>query len=843
MNPTLKEANKLFREKKYEEALEIYTKLHQVSPLKIYEDNIKASEEKVSAHNPTKTHVLLITAGLKGPTLGGGIAICFYSLATLLSKSGVQTDILYLADPYYGEKNKEHWELYFKSHNIGFFTPEQPKVYGTKEMRRAYQALQFVTKYHSRYSNIIYHDFQGIGYYVSKLKRATGSVTAKITAWCHGNTRLSMHYGNRSVDDWTGNAVLFMEKESVRLADEIITPSKYYFNWWENQLGQRIAGKSLKNYIDFPTKEKETKTTKLNANIKYICFYGRLETLKGIEVFVSAILKINEKIPQKLKNTCILFAGNDSMVGDKKGSAYVTDALQNKGIDFDFLFNTKAEILFPLINLSNGLFAFPTLGETSSCVVMEAVHYQCPFVASGIDPIKELLHPLSFEKSLATPNDANDLAEKIVQQLDSPEVAKLIDTNEQNASNWITHLKYKKSPKKNKPQSSNYQASDIAVIIPTSDRSELLKECLKSFKNQSIDNFKIIVVDDASEESQKNFEITQNEKVEYIQSKSKIYKGAACNLGASKVEQPIIIFFDDDDLANQNLIESYLNYFNNNDSDIASCFIDVFDHKDSTQSTLYVSLSLGNDLSTSIQCNFFGKGSFAVKNSAFHKMQGYQEDDDAIPMVDYRFYLRAALLGLKIGLIPKSLYKYRKNSPNSIFYSQKNKFNNTARSKNLIANILFKEREKIPADVIAALTHNYFLPKYKLKEVEQTPSVKEPKEFLHWLQKSSENLTIEIKFKSDTTLDLFTSNGEMIASVFFIEKISALTIKAYKSEAIFHLNLKADTSKKINIKVEQHDLIIQIDEDHVILNGAFSIQKHIRKITSNTHFSILDNTK
>lgn len=841
MTNTLKNANQLFREKNYEDALEIYTKLHQIAPLKIYEDNIKLTEEKIKNTQPQRIHVLFVTAGLKGPTPGGGIATCFYSLATHLAKSGIQVDILYLADPYYGEKNKEYWESYFKMLDIGFFTPQQPKVYGTKEMRRAYQALQFVATYHNRYTNIIYHDFQGVGYYISKLKKSTNKVKAKLTAWCHGNTRLSMHFGNRSVDDWTGTATLYMEQESVRNADEVITPSEYYLNWWETQLNQKTNGKTIKNYIDFETYKSKTTTIEniTTPASRYICFYGRLETLKGIEVFINAILEIQEKSPKLLSNTTILFAGNDSSVGPKKGSDYAREMLENKGLNIEFLFNTKPEILFPTIKNSNGLFVFPTLGETSSCVVVESIHHQCAFVASGIPPIKELLHPSSFQKSLATPNCSNDLASKIISQIENPEIAQLITTNNSAAEIWLNHIKNPKPSGAQKNRDHKLTGKDVTIIIPTADRPELLEECLESFKNQTIEGFSISVIDDGSIENQKNFEICKNYGVEYTYLSNRVYKGAACNLAASKIHSKLIIFFDDDDIAYPNLVQSYLDHFNKNKTDIASCFIDVFDHIDKTQETLYVSLSLGGDLTTSIQCNFFGKGSFAIKNDTFKHLNGYEVDDDAIPMVDYRFYLKAALKGATIDVIPTSLYKYRKNSPNSLFYSKKNKYSNTVKAKNLISQTLFANAKEIPFDVIKTITHNYLLPRYKNNEENKKPAPTQPKQYLHWLEKAVTKLTIEIHTTHSMTFDLFTSNGQTIAIAEYSEKLNTLTIKANKTASHVSFDLKINQKLQPSFIVQEKDLQIIIEDRKLTLSNAFADQKHLRKVVANTPFFIL----
>ena len=113
----------------------------------------------------------------------------------------------------------------------------------------------------------------------------------------------------------------------------------------------------------------------------------------------------------------------------------------------------------------------------------------------------------------------------------------------------------------------------------------------------------------------------------------------------------------------------------NPEIDIMSCFAGVFEHSNFSGEGLpdveYNSYSLGNSFSTNILCNFFGKGTFLIKKSSFIRVGGYAEDNDPVPMVDYRFYVKSSASGLNIQVIPEPLYYYRKNSPKSLFYENK----------------------------------------------------------------------------------------------------------------------------------------------------------------------------
>lgn len=86
----------------------------------------------------------------------------------------------------------------------------------------------------------------------------------------------------------------------------------------------------------------------------------------------------------------------------------------------------------------------------------------------------------------------------------------------------------------------------ISVVIPTYNRSSMLKDCLFSLRDQSIDDYEVIVVDDGCNDDTKNvFESIKRKDFKYFRQENK-GPAAARNLGIRNSKGKIIAFTDDD---------------------------------------------------------------------------------------------------------------------------------------------------------------------------------------------------------------------------------------------------------------------------------------------------------
>lgn len=104
---------------------------------------------------------------------------------------------------------------------------------------------------------------------------------------------------------------------------------------------------------------------------------------------------------------------------------------------------------------------------------------------------------------------------------------------------------------------------EIAILTPTFNRKELLKNVYNSLQKQSIKNFKWIIVDDGSidgtNEIVKNFK-NKDFEVEYIY-KENHGKHTAINLGLKYIEEELIMILDSDDILKSDSIEKILFYW------------------------------------------------------------------------------------------------------------------------------------------------------------------------------------------------------------------------------------------------------------------------------------------
>lgn len=114
----------------------------------------------------------------------------------------------------------------------------------------------------------------------------------------------------------------------------------------------------------------------------------------------------------------------------------------------------------------------------------------------------------------------------------------------------------------------------ISVIIPTYNRADLLKNSLFSLSNQSIskDLYEVVVVNDGSydntEEVCKHYSHLMN--ITYVyQENSGI--SAAKNLGIFLSKAPIILFFDDDDVADTELLKEHIAFHINHSDENFAC--------------------------------------------------------------------------------------------------------------------------------------------------------------------------------------------------------------------------------------------------------------------------------
>lgn len=92
----------------------------------------------------------------------------------------------------------------------------------------------------------------------------------------------------------------------------------------------------------------------------------------------------------------------------------------------------------------------------------------------------------------------------------------------------------------------------ISVVIATRNRAGLLRKSIASIQSQSLQNFEMILVDDASQDETQNLipGLSQEDpRIRYYRSESNLGPGAARNWGIQHARGDLIAILDDDDIA------------------------------------------------------------------------------------------------------------------------------------------------------------------------------------------------------------------------------------------------------------------------------------------------------
>ena len=109
--------------------------------------------------------------------------------------------------------------------------------------------------------------------------------------------------------------------------------------------------------------------------------------------------------------------------------------------------------------------------------------------------------------------------------------------------------------------------NQVSLIIPTYNRQEIVFQTLQYIKQQSISGFEVVLVDqtESNDSNLNNFK-DDGFKYKYLKIKETGLPNAR-NVGVENAKGEILIFIDDDSIPDSDLIQSYMNLFNDYEKD------------------------------------------------------------------------------------------------------------------------------------------------------------------------------------------------------------------------------------------------------------------------------------
>lgn len=122
----------------------------------------------------------------------------------------------------------------------------------------------------------------------------------------------------------------------------------------------------------------------------------------------------------------------------------------------------------------------------------------------------------------------------------------------------------------------------ISIVLPLYNVANYIEACLVSILEQSIQNFEIIIVDDASTDNSLSIAegiLERQNSIPFSVIKNEQNKGIATvrNIGIANVHGDFVVFVDSDDTVAPNYLECLSSAFQNEDVDISVCQYDIVD--------------------------------------------------------------------------------------------------------------------------------------------------------------------------------------------------------------------------------------------------------------------------
>jgi len=179
----------------------------------------------------------------------------------------------------------------------------------------------------------------------------------------------------------------------------------------------------------------------------------------------------------------------------------------------------------------------------------------------------------------------------------------------------------------------------FSIIIPTYNRADFVTKTIESLLNQTYTNFEIIVVDDGSTDNTMEVVIAiTDSRISYYK-KENAERGAARNFGTKKAKGEYINFFDSDDLAYPNHLETALEVIKENHH--PSIFALHYDIKDTNNQILRVGTPFKNINSQLMHGNLLSCNGVFVKKEVALK-HPFSEIRELSASEDYLLWLQLA---------------------------------------------------------------------------------------------------------------------------------------------------------------------------------------------------------
>jgi len=611
-----------------------------------------------------KLRIGIATSDIAGPIRNGGIGTAYGALAMALAGAGHEVTVLYLLGAYCEDDDIGHWvDVYAKKGIRLVPLPETAHL--------SLEAPWGLVKAYETYCWLKEHDFdlvhfpewRGHGYFCMLAKRQ-GLAFADTTLAVTTHSPVLWHkLGNAEpLDRLEDLETDFMERESVALADVVVSPSRYMLQWAQEQRWQLPERCHVQQNI-LPQQARQPASQLARRSVIELVFFGRLEQRKGLILFCDALQQLTRLQVPEFKVT---FLGKEGVVDGRKALNYLEERARTWTFSWQVVSHLDHAGAKRYLEEGPRLAVIPSLVENSPYTVLECLGAGIPFIASHVGGIPEMIHPEDLERTCFAAQPAA-LAQRLLTALrEGVCPARAAVTPDETEQAWLAWHETLSPGQESKPAPTAGEAPLVSVCMAHFNRPHLLEQALASLEAQDYSRFEVIVVDDGSTlpEALAFLDAQEPRFAERgwrIVRQQNRYLGAVRNRAVLEASGEYVLFMDDDNYAKPHEISTLVHAARNSSADILTCLQDQFVGQwqpGAGQHPRARWIPLGGAGAVGAFRNCFGDANCLVRKSAFLAIGGFSEDY-GIGHEDYEFFARAVLKGFRLEVVPEALFWYR----------------------------------------------------------------------------------------------------------------------------------------------------------------------------------------
>lgn len=620
--------------------------------------------------------VCIVTPDVIGPIRNGGIGTHAYYLAVELS---AVHDVTVLFTGPIEHEAEGYWQGFYKQRNIKFVhlnEVEEPVSSNADWfIKRSYVIYQYLKD--KSFDFIHFQEWQANGLHCILAKQTTEFFqNTTLTVDMHSSTEWISEGMNRWVHWPVPDAKLeWCERYCCQFADIVISPSQYMFDYckgkkWEFAEDQRV----LRNCFD----RKLVREPDYRPDRGVLAFFGRLETRKGLEIFLSAIESLGKEDLAKIRK--VVFVGKNEWLAsvNRDASDLISQTMKTLDLDFDIRTDLDSMAAIEFIRSERALLVVPSLMDNYPYTIVEAQMHGIPVIASNVGGIPELLD----DECLFPPNTRGLSAMlKAVLSGSLPIAGGKYDPQKA-AEAWLAiHGEPVKVGRRAAAvEQLRQQAPLISICVPYYNYGQYLEPMIRALSASSYKNFEVIIVNDGSTDQasidkfEEMKEASKDERFIFL-SKANGGIGAARNFAASNAKGEYLIFCDADNCSSSGMIEEFIIAILMTGGDVVSCnykaFAETIFWPEDKTKIEYLYLPIGSALEVGMVTNVFGDANSIMRRSAFDAIGGFQTERHT-SWEDWDILARFCLAGYRLDVCPKELFWYRHTdagfSRNTSFY-------------------------------------------------------------------------------------------------------------------------------------------------------------------------------